>query len=227
MLSLLTCLALAEEPPPAEPPPAPEQQASIEATSPFHQIADRWRFKPFWDPVGSAALYGGAGNQVLAFNIGLQGGVNYWDTQSILAGRTRAQAVGTFAGGLAGSDLRIGSFMGPQEKLWSVMSGVDVFRNGFTSSRVQLPMSWGVEVPVVATFGPQEVAFLAGVSTAWLAEPSRRVNWDASPNFGFGHEFGWRAGVSINMGALNVSGFYSKRSTSRGPVQGFGFRVGI
>ncbi|MFT5585927.1 MAG: hypothetical protein ACI9VR_003522, partial [Cognaticolwellia sp.] len=42
-----------------------------------------------------------------------------------------------------------------------------------------------------------------------------------------GHEFGWRAGVAINMGGLRVSGFYSNRSTTRGPVQGFGFNIGL
>ncbi|MFT5587824.1 MAG: hypothetical protein ACI9VR_005437, partial [Cognaticolwellia sp.] len=176
MFLLMPALALAQQPPPAEPAPEEAPQTGVQASSPFHQIAERWTFKPYWDPVGSASLYGGSGNQVLAWNLGLQGGVNYWDGQTILAGRTRAQVMGTFVGGLAGTDLRIGSFMGPQEKMWSLMSGLDVFRNGFTSSRVSLPFSWGVELPVVFTFGPPEVAFLAGVSTAWLAEPSRRVD---------------------------------------------------
>lgn len=227
MLLLLSAIALAQEPPPAEPAPEEPAETAVEATSPFHQIAQRWSYKPYWDPVGSASLYGGSGNQILAWNLGLQGGLNYWDSETLLAGRTRAQVMGTFIGGLAGTDLRIGSFMGPQEKMWSLMSGLDVFRNGFTSSRVALPFSWGVELPVVFTFGPPEVAFLAGVSTAWLAEPSRRVNWEESPDFGFGHEFGWRAGVALSVGGLNVSGFYSKRSTTRGPVQGFGFNIGL
>ena len=226
VLLLLPALALAQEPAP-ESAPEPQAEVAVQATSPFHQIAERWTFSPYWDPLGNVSIYGGSGNQVLAWNLGLQGGVNYWDSQTILAGRTRAQVMGTFVGGLAGTDLRLGSFIGPQEKMWSLMSGLDVFRNGFTSSRMSLPVSWGVDLPVVLTFGPPEVAFLAGVSTAWLAEPSRRVNWDATPSFGFGHEFGWRAGVAINMGNLTVSGFYTKRRTSRGPVQGFGFNVGI
>ncbi|MED5373632.1 MAG: hypothetical protein VX899_21625 [Myxococcota bacterium] len=232
MILAFVGLALAQDPTPetapeTPPPENPGEPGSVEVGGTLKQVRERVIFQPYWDPIGSAALYGGVGNQTLAFNLGLEAGVAYADTETILAGKTRARAQGIFVGGLAGSDLRVGSFIGPQKDLWSVMGGVDVFRNGFNGTRTQLPMSWGVEFPVVATFGPPEVAFLFGASTAWLAEPSRRVDWSTIDTFGFGHEFAWQAGVAVYINGFHVAGAYSRRQTTRGPVQGFGFSIGF
>jgi hypothetical protein len=205
VILLLSALSLAQEPPqPPEPEPDPPVELPpIENEEPGLFEPGRWAVSPYVDPVGGISLWGGSGNRSLLFNLGAEGGISYTDRQTLLAGKTRARGSVVLASGLAGHDVRMGTFLGPVSD------------------------SWGVEFPIVATLGPPQLTFLAGVSTSWLANPARRVNWDQAAGFGFGHEFSWRLGLMINAGPVHFGVSYSRRQTAIGPQQGFGLTLGF
>lgn len=229
MILLLSALSLAQEPPqPPEPEPDPPVELPpIENEEPGLFEPGRWAVSPYVDPVGGISLWGGSGNRSLLFNLGAEGGISYTDRQTLLAGKTRARGSVVLASGLAGHDVRMGTFLGPVSDSWGVLGGVDVFHDAVTTTRVRLQPSWGVEFPIVATLGPPQLTFLAGVSTSWLANPARRVNWDQAAGFGFGHEFSWRLGLMINAGPVHFGVSYSRRQTAIGPQQGFGLTLGF
>ena len=188
---------------------------------PRDPIAGRYAWAPYVDPFGNLQVYRNTnGSTALGLNLGLEGGVSYRDLQSILAGKTRARASLLLGGGY---DFRLGTFAGPVSEYWSVLGGVDPFYNAaFT-----LPPSFGIDVPVVATVGPQNAYLLGGVTTAWLADPTRRVDWDRRNEIGFGHEFGWQLGAMVTNGRFHLGLSYSRRIVSTGVVQGFGASIGF
>lgn len=214
---------------PTDDPPPPGEDAEIDASGPelrFH-IPERWEYDPFFRPDGGFSLYAGSGYIASAIAIGLVGGVQYWDQESRLHGQTRAKATGLLLSGGLGYDLRVGSFIGPADKYWSVQVGPDVFRNGFRAGGFVMEPSLGIDFVTRATLGPPEAFLIAGVTPAVLFNPDRRVNWDAEDHIGFGHEFEWQLGAVIDAGPLHLGAIYSRRITAVGIQQGVGFSLGL
>ncbi len=190
---------------------------------PREPFRGRYAYAPYVDPYGSLGLYRASnGASAIGLNLGLEGGVSYKDLESILAGKTRARA-GLFLPG--GYDLRLGSFLGPVTEYWSVQAGVDPFYN--VNTNFQLDGSFGVDFPVVATLGPQNAYLLVGVTSAWLADTDRRVDWDRRQEIGFGHEFGWQLGGMVQSGRFHMGLSYSRRITAGGVMQGLGATIGF
>jgi hypothetical protein len=143
------------------------------------------------------------------------------------AGRTRvAGAYGFGLPGVKATDVRLGSFMGPVFKVLSFESGLDVFRNELTVDGDGLEPSFGVDVPLLATLDLKIPSFWAGIGTAYLFEPERRVDWSETDEFGFGHEFQYLLGAGVRFG-IHLSAQYTHRVVATGLEQTFMVGIGI
>ncbi|HJN73190.1 MAG TPA: hypothetical protein QGF58_04560 [Myxococcota bacterium] len=189
---------------------------------PREPIAGRVQYQPYIDPVANLSVFRVNGTPVLGFNIGLEAGVTYADLQTILAGKSRTRGTLLLGGGY---DVRAGTFVGPVTEYWSVLGGGDVFYNEYRF--VGLPASPGIDFPIVATVGPQEIYALGGITTTWLANPARRVDWDRNQYFGVGHEFEYRLGMMVTAGRFHFGLSWSRRIMATGPNDGFGLTLGF
>jgi len=193
---------------------------------PFDQprdpIAGRIEYQPYLDPVASLSVFRSGNAIIPGINLGLEAGVSYADLETILAGKMRTRGTVLLGGGY---DLRVGNFVGPVTQYWSVLGGADVFYNEYRL--VGLQPSLGLDFPVVTTVGPKEVYALAGVTTSYLANPLRRVDWDRSSYFGFGHEFEYRLGFMVNPGRFHFGISWTRRILASGASDGFGLTLGF
>lgn len=203
--------------------------ATAEAADPWSNqrepIAGRVEYAPYWDPVFSASLYRTGSGTGIAANLGAEVGLALNDLESILGGKTRLRGVVMVPG--QGYDVRGGTFVGPIQPKWSVLTGADVFYNKFPFNAA----TPGVDFPIVATLGPPNAYVLAGVTTAWVLEPSRRVDWDRTLYRGFGHEFEYRAGFMVNTGSFHFGVAWTRRFLAAGGQtvvsDGFGLTLGF
>lgn len=189
---------------------------------PRDPIAGRVEYHPYIDPVGSVSIFRSGNALIPALNLGLEAGISYADLQTILAGKSRTRGTILLGGGY---DVRLGTFVGPVTKNWSLLGGGDVFYNEY--SLVGLPASPGIDFPLVATVGPQEIYALAGITTSYLVNPARRVDWDRSQYFGVGHEFEYRLGMMVSAGRMHFGLSWSRRILASGPSDGFGLTLGF
>ncbi|MCB9764910.1 MAG: hypothetical protein H6739_34355 [Alphaproteobacteria bacterium] len=209
-------------------PQAPEGETLGDVDPEFRLgLPDGWDWEPYWRPEGGLVVYGNGYAATQALALGLSGGVQYWDTEGPLRGRTRARLMGSLTGGGWGGDVRLGSFIGPAKEYWSVMIGPDVFRNTFRAGPIVLEPTWGLDVPLTLTLGPSSAYAVAGVTPALLLNPDRRVEWDEIDAIGFGHEFEIMAGGIINTRYFKMGLIWSRRITATGVQQGWGFSAGF
>ncbi len=181
--------------------------------------AGGWSPRPYVKPHLDLLLYDdGSGTQALAM-LGLEGGVRYAQQGEQIptwAGRTRV--AGYYGVGLPGVhawDYRLGSFMGPVFKVLSIESGLDLFRNELTVDGEGLVPSTGIDVPLLATLDFKVPSLWAGIGTAYLFDPDRRVDWQETDDFGFGHEFQYLFGAGLRFG-IHVSAQYTHRVVATG-----------
>ncbi|MBK7758367.1 MAG: hypothetical protein IPO67_11080 [Deltaproteobacteria bacterium] len=204
-------------------PPLPEP-GGLAAEIP---LLERLDWAPYWEPIAGYQIYNAGRFGTSVFTVGAMVGVRYEDQQSPLVGRTRVAASALLGGGL-GVDARLGSFLGPAGKYWSVQAGPDFFYNRYVEGNLSfLPPSPGMDMVVRATLGPEQVYVLGGVSPAILLSPDRRVNWERTDRFGFGHEFEWYVGGVIDTDVFSFALTWRERTISTGVIQSVSFTVGI
>ncbi len=180
-----------------------------------------WQVTPYWRPVAGISSVASSSGVYTGVRLGATAGLSYW--KDPLAGRTRALAAYTAgSSGFSGLDLRLGSFMGPQQKYWGAEAGADLFWDHYSAGSLELiPGSAGVDFPLNLHLGPSELYGLAGVSSALLFDPDRRVDWSSTDAFGFGHEFGWQLGVGAKLGRIRGHVAYTRRTVVGGTVSGW------
>ncbi|MCB9791691.1 MAG: hypothetical protein H6741_03100 [Alphaproteobacteria bacterium] len=228
--------------PAAKPAVTPEAAAAGERFEPEPPIEDAskaqlrlpegWDWEPYWRPIFSLTGVGNAYVYRWPMTLGAQGGVRMWDTESPLQINARAQATTTFGAGAIGSDLRVGTFIGPGWEFFNVMVGPDIFRNtyrinNYPSAGYALEPSFGVDLRTLVTVGPEDFYAMAGVTPSLLLNPDRRVDWDEVGLIGIGHEFEWVVGLISNTGPFRLGLVYSRRVLANGVQQGWGVSAGI
>ncbi|MCP4810443.1 MAG: hypothetical protein GY913_24730 [Proteobacteria bacterium] len=203
--------------------------APSEAANPWsvetQPLLGRIEYAPYWDPVLSASLYRtSAGGSRIAANLGAEVGLALNDLETILGGKTRLRGVVILPGGY---DVRGGTFVGPIQPKYSLLTGADVFYNKFSVTEA----TPGVDFPVVFTLGPPNAYLLGGVTTTWVLNPARRVDWDRTLHRGFGHEFEYRAGFMLNTGNFHFGVAWTRRILAAGGTtvvnDGFGLTLGF
>jgi hypothetical protein len=186
-----------------------------------------WEVEPYWRPVAGVSAYSTGSGTWVGARMGALGGLHYW--RSPLAGRTRAVGAWTTgSSGLSGLELRLGSFLGPSKQYWGAEAGLDLFWDRVTLNGSDLlPGSAGVDVPLNLHFGLPEIYGLAGVGTAFLFAPERRVDWSETDAFGFGHEFGWQLGAGTRLGGVGAALTYSHRVVVSGVHSGWSVSLSL
>ncbi len=240
MLAICCSMAFAETPAETEA-RLLEQQAAEEAAALEGQGAstetddgeddpeegEGWARSPILKPDVGLAMYSANGNLEVGIALGAQVGLSYTQRTGLLAGRTRVGGTLTRTLGGPGTDLRVGTFLGPQAKLVGFDAGVDVFRNGYDGVVLSIEQSAGVDVPLTLRVGPRLLHGLVNVTPAWLDKGSRRVDWSTAEGSGFGHELGWLLGGAISTPVMGVQAGYSERyvagGTSKGLYAGISF----
>lgn len=189
-----------------------------------------WETDYFLQPQGGVNIHSQNGESSTVATVGGQAGIEYAYVNAGTPqwrGRTRLGAAFQATDGGAGNDLRLGSFMGPHWKTWGLESGVDVFRNQWTYGATELPVSFGAEVPVVARLHVKQLSGHAGVSSSWLQDETRRVDWSQQKVPGFGHEFAYLAGIGGTIAGVGLGANAEYRVTAGGPVSTFTLNASV
>ena len=191
---------------------------------------EAWKTRPYLSPnLVFSAIDSSAGSRLFA-GIGGQGGfiMTQQDKTIPLTVRTRASGTWFVTSGGGGGDLRVGSFVGPNATLFSAEIGVDLFRNQFSSEDWTLPRSIGIDLPINIVVGPELVQVVAGATPALLFNNSRRVDWSATDEFGFGDEFEWHVGGQIGLPIFGFGLTYTRRVMAPDLVShGVGFGISL
>lgn len=190
-----------------------------------------WQGEWYFQPSVGGGVFSSGGSAVASASIGGQAGYKYRLVNTpapLWSGRTRAAAsYQTNSNGLQGLDVRVGSFIGPSWDDFGLSAGPDLFWNQALGGGIDLQPTTGLEFPLTASYNPKPINLSLGVSPAWLSNESRRVDWDTTESAlpGFGHEFTYSAGLSMNLGEYRVSAGYSYRIVASGIQQGYSFGV--
>ena len=222
----------APPPPPPEPtppPPAPTTAAAAQTTAPPPK---EWAYTPYVNPILDFTIYdpGGFQGTQTIINIGLEGGVHYYmkgDQIPTWAGYSRVSGYYGFGGeGVKSWELRVGSFMGPVFKRLSLTSGLDFFGNQLTVNDNGQEASAGIDVPLLARLDLDIPSVWGGIGTAYLFNKDRRVDWQETDQWGFGHEFQYVVGAGIKAG-IRVSVEYTHRIVVTGDEETIMLGAGI
>lgn len=189
-------------------------------------LANNWVEDPYLGPVAGVSTYAYTGGTDLVTGLGVAGGFRYHQRRGPLEGRSRAQGIYYFssAGG-GGYDVRFGSFIGPNRRFWAAETGLDLFYNQLSTPGLSYEPSVGLDWPIDLILGPRNFYALAGITTTWLQNPDRRVDWSTSNETGFGHEFETRAGVGLGLRGISLRLVYSHRIHAWGTSSGIGIGV--
>lgn len=186
-----------------------------------------WNPRPYIAPLGNIAVYSNGVDMDVGVIAGLEAGLRYARENGMLQGRTRLAGAGILTSGGFGYDVRGGTFMGVRPKFYGAEVGLDIFQNAYDGNAVTLAKTTGVDFPSLRVeLGPQVFYLLGGLTPTWLGETSRQVIWSQTDAFGFGHEFEWRAGFSLNAG-VRLSAVYYQRTLRAGTSQGLSVGLGI
>jgi hypothetical protein len=189
-----------------------------------------WHPRPFVRPHVELLLYDdGSGTEPIV-DLGAEAGVRYAQERAALptwAGRTRiAGSYGIGVPGVRAWDYRAGSFLGPVFRVLGLESGLDVFNNELTVDGAGLQPSIGIDVPLRATLDFEVPSVWAGIGTAYLFDPDRRVDWSERAAFGFGHEFEYLFGAGLDLG-VHLSAQYTHRVVATGDARTIVVGIGI
>jgi hypothetical protein len=215
-------------PEPTPPPPAPTTSATAQTTAPPPQ----WAYTPYVQPILDFTLYdpGGFKGSYTIVNLGLEGGVHYHqkgDQIPIWAGRTRVSGYYGFGGeGVKSWELRAGSFIGPVFERLSLETGLDVFGNQLTVDGDGLVPSAGIDFPLLARLDLSIPSVWGGIGTAYMFKKDRRVDWQETDQWGFGHEFQYVVGAGIHKG-VRISVEYTHRVVVTGDEETIMLGAGI
>lgn len=223
---LLVLSALATEPNPYDLALAPQlvgQSKGGKGKKGKKKKGPHWEKDFYVQPAASGRFYKkNNGETVTLVTVGGEAGYAYafvGGPRPHWGGKTRAAIEYVAANDASGYDARVGSFFGPQGKTFGATAGVDAFYNTWTYGNQTLPESWGVEVPVALNIHRKQTWVQLGASTAYLAEPSRRVDWSEQDFPGIGHEMALFAGAGTRIENFDVGLDYTYRITAIGPQQ--------
>src|SRR5262245_42746393 len=184
-------------PPEPTPPPAPATATAAQTNA----SPSQWAYRPYVQPILDFTLYdpGPFRSTYTIVNLGLEGGVHYHqkgDQIPIWAGRTRVSGYYGFGGeGVKSWELRGGSFIGPVFKMLKLETGLDVFGNQLTVDDDGLVPSAGIDFPLLARIDLKVPSVWGGIGTAYMFKKDRRVDWQETDQWGFGHEFQYVVGA--------------------------------
>ena len=220
------------EPPAPEPPPPPPPEPTPAAATTTTAPAPEWAYAPYVQPILDFTFYdpgGFQGTQTIV-NLGLEGGVHYYmkgDQIPTWAGYTRVSGYYGFGGeGVKSWELRAGTFMGPVFKRLSLQSGLDLFGNQLTVDGDGLEPSAGIDVPLLARIDLDIPSVWGGIGTAYMFKKDRRVDWQETDQWGFGHEFQYVVGAGIHKG-IRISVEYTHRIVVTGTEETIMLGAGI
>ncbi|MFT4622218.1 MAG: hypothetical protein ACI8PZ_000874 [Myxococcota bacterium] len=186
-----------------------------------------WKVKPFIRPALGATVFSDGVSTYTGVNLGAQGGINYFQERKpkelMFSGTSRIAGTYMLGSNSTGYDVRFGNFFGPKYSIIGVRTGPDIFQNQYTFDTVALPSTLGMDWPLIATLYLGPVDIYGGMQpTVFFSGNRAKVDWKAESAFGFGHEYTWLAGLSIEAGPVGISLGYTRRITAYGPQQGFG-----
>ena len=162
----------------------------------------KWNYQPYVTPGGGVQINTSNGSAATSIVAGVDAGVKYW--RKDWAGDLYVGGSYTTGDGLNGYDIHLGDATGIRDKYWGATLGLEGFYNGYLYSNGSSAMkpSAGVGIPLEATVGPKEYYAFGGVTPAYLADASRRVDWNLpmyDGAFGFGNEFEWHVGAGLKL----------------------------
>jgi len=195
------------------------------------QAKPSWKHRFYARPLLTGSTFtDNAGNTYTAVGIGGEGGIRYWEVNTPLPrlrGRTRVAAQYITATDSSGTEVKVGSFLGPAWEYFALESGLDISWDKYEWGGVPMDETTGVGVPVIATTGVSIITVYGGFQPTWMNNEARRVDWDATDEFGFGHQFATFAGVSLAIDDMNVGVGYTRTVTSIGVQEGYGLTLGF
>ena len=216
-------------PEPTPPPPEPTTAAAVETTT---TPKKEWAYAPYVQPILDFTIYdpGGFKGAYTIVNLGLEGGVHYHqkgDDIPTWAGRTRVSGYYGFGGeGVKSWELRAGSFIGPVFQRLSLETGLDVFGNQLTVDGDGLVPSAGIDFPLLARLDLTIPSVWGGIGTAYMFKKDRRVDWQETDQWGFGHEFQYVVGAGLKAG-IRLSVEYTHRIVVTGDEETIMLGAGI
>lgn len=222
-------LAQAPQPGPRPPGPRPPGKPPKKKGKPQPDQA-RWESEPFLKPEAGAQINTNGQSASTFVTLGASAGLRYWQVGGpapAWSGQTRARGLYGTGSGVSALDARVGSFIGPRWRSIGLQFGPDLFWNRLElQSGQDLAPSVGLEIPVTATARlAKELSLMAGVSPAWLVDESRSVDWEEVAVPGFGDEFSYMAGATLNLNPLHLSVSYVYKIVATGAQQNLGFGV--
>ena len=191
-----------------------------------------WGSESYLRPqAGLSSWAGDAGGTGTAVNLGANAGMYYWQNESrspILQGQARINGLKVFGGGVSGTDLRVGNFIGPSWSILMLQTGPDLYWNEYQWGTTTLDPTLGLGWPLVASTGLNAVSVYAGVEPAWFLSSQRpSVSWDGQPMPGIGDEFTYSVGGALTAAAMRLSFNYRYTLTAFGAQTGLGFGLKI
>ncbi len=137
---------------------------------------------------------------------GAEAGFVTREKDGVLLDRTRAQAVGMygFTSGSLGGDLRVGSFIGPDTKAIRLLTGPDLFYNGYgVPGAPDYFLAWspGLDIRNTATLKVAKgFRILGHVVPGWAFHPDR-----AAPNVPVFTHVNLGASARVSTPALSIT----------------------
>lgn len=212
-------------------------QAMAEGKKKGHKGHGKKRVQPHWEqewyaePQGGLVAWSSGGSVVSAATLGGQAGLRYWrvgDPPPQWSGQTRARVAYVLSSADAsGLEARLGSFMGPRWKTVGIQAGPDLFWDQWQYGSTVLDPSLGLSLPVTTTLFLDAITLSAGATPSWLANEDRRVDWNETDVFGFGHEFTWTLGATLRLDSFSVGAQYAWHVQATGVQQGLSFGVAL
>jgi hypothetical protein len=177
-----------------------------------------------------ATVFSDGGSTSSAASLGAQAGLNYFQKRKAnelqFSGTARIAGAYMIGSGSSGYDVRIGNFFGPKFSIIGLQTGPDIFQNQFTFGDTTLAPTLGMDWPLITTLYLGPIDLYGGLQpTAFFSGNRPGVNWSQESAFGFGSEFTWLAGASLDAGPIGLSVTYTRRITAFGPQQGFGLGI--
>ena len=195
------------------------------------QARPGWQQKFYARPLITGSTFtDNAGNTSTAVGLGAEAGLRYWQVNTPLPrlrGRTRVAGQYITSTNSKGTEVKVGSFMGPAWEYFGLESGLDVSWDKYEWNGIPMEATTGYGIPFIATTGVSIITLYAGFQPTWLSNEDRRVDWDKTDEFGFGHQFSTFAGVALSIDNMNVGVGYTRTVTTIGVQEGYGLTLGF
>ncbi len=171
----------------------PAKQGGLTLEGPYNTT-------PYAKPVFGAMIWDGA----YGVSLGAEAGLKYQQKKRdpVFFGKTRAQGAYTFGSGIAGYDVRLGSFFGPFHKVVGLQAGPDIFYNELVvdlgDGQTGLFATPGLDFPITGLFDLGVFNAYAGIAPGWYFG-GVRDNLNAVVG-----QFGTYFGAGLNLSQLRI-----------------------